>query len=487
MPNSLPTFRALIQRASRLLIASLSLLFSQFLLAQSAQELSHVKKIYVAPVSGGTGAAELRVSLVRQLRKRGQFQLVETPAQADAVLKSSGYLWITGYISMNPRAAPTSNRQAVYNGYLSVELLGKDNAVIWSYLVTPTKFSGESVPDDLAGSLTRQLIAAQTKGSPRLSDETSERLEPTVLRGAGATFPAPLYLKWLESFSEKYPSIHVQYDAVGSSEGVRLLAEGKVDFAGSDVPDAGSTASFSKFATVMGGVVCIYNLKNVSSNLKFTPEMLAGIYLGKIRKWNDPLIVAFNKGIALPDAEISVVHRSDGSGTTYTWSDFLSKTDANWKSTIGTGTTLAWPVGTGAEHNEGVAAMVEKTPNSIGYVELAYAIHHQLSFGLVRNAAGEFIHASLEAVALAAKNAALSSPQLPSSIINAVSKGAYPIATFTWLLVPRESVDTTRRPALVEMLRWILTNGQKECSALGYAPLPRDLAERELYLLNHTR
>jgi phosphate transport system substrate-binding protein len=208
--------------------------------------------------------------------------------------------------------------------------------------------------------------------------------------------------------------------------------------------------------------------------------MLAGIYLGKIKKWNDPLISASNNGVALPDADIVVIHRSDGSGTTYTWSDFLSKISTDWKSTVGTAMTLAWPVGTGAEHNEGVAALVQQTPNSIGYVELVYAIQHQLSFGSVRNASGEFIHASLESLALAARDAAVPSSQMPTSITNAAGKGAYPIATFTWLLVPSQVGDPAKKAALLALLHWLLADGQKECPALGYAPLPRDLAERVL-------
>jgi phosphate transport system substrate-binding protein len=204
--------------------------------------------------------------------------------------------------------------------------------------------------------------------------------------------------------------------------------------------------------------------------------MLAGVYLGKITKWNDPLIQASNKGVSLPNAEIVVIHRSDGSGTTYTWSDFLSKTNVAWKSTVGTGTTLNWPVGIGAEHNDGVAALVQKTPNALGYAELVYAIQHQLSFGSVRNASGEFIHADLEALAIAAKSVGPPTG-LPASITNAAGKGAYPIATFTWLVLPQRFGDSAKRTALTELLHWILTAGQKECSALGYAPLPRALAD----------
>jgi len=480
MPKRAPIIFAVALPASVVFIALLSPLTARELLAQSAAELSQVKKLYVAPVGGGAGARELHASLVKQLRKAGHFQIVETPAQADAVIKGTGQLWITGYISVNPRASKSS-RQSVYGGFLSVEVRGKGNEVLWSYLVTPNRFSGGNVADDLAGNLTKQLIAAQGgRKSPGLSIESSDGLDAATLHGAGATLPAPLYLKWFESFSEKHPSIQIQYDGVGSEEGLRLLTEEKVDFAGSDVLDTTSQPPFLRVPTVLGGVVPIYKVKNVGSNLRFTPEMLAGIYLGKIKKWNDPLIGASNNGIALPDADIVVIHRSDGSGTTYTWSDFLSKISTDWKSTVGTAMTLTWPVGSGAEHNEGVAALVQKTPNSIGYVELVYAIQHQLSFGSVRNASGEFIHASLESLALAARDAAVPSSQLPTSITNAAGKGAYPIATFTWLLVPPQVDDPAKKAALLALLHWLLADGQKECSALGYAPLPRDLAERVL-------
>lgn len=473
--------------AFRLFTLALMIIALRPSFAQTAQELSQVKKLYVAPLSGGAGTNELRASLIKQLTKAkaGKFQIVENPSQADAVLKATGQLWITGYISVNPRAS-TGNRQPVYGGYLSVEVLGRGNEVLWSYLVTPTKFSSSSAPDDLSGNLVKQLLAAHAaKGTSGPNARCAGHLEQTALHGAGATFPAPLYQKWFESFEANHPTVQIRYDAVGSEAGVRLLTEDKVDFAGSDVPPDASASqpSFLRVPTVLGGVVPIYNLKNIDSSLRFTSEMLAGIYLGQITRWNDPLIQASNKGVSLPNAQIAVIHRSDGSGTTYAWSDFLSKTDSAWKSSVGIGTTLNWPVGTNAEGNGGVATMVQKTPNSIGYVELVYAIQHQLSFGSVRNASGEFIHADLQALAIAAKNAGGSPSQPPASITNAAGKGAYPIATFTWLLLPQQTDDSAKRMALAELLRWVLTAGQKESSALGYAPLPRDLAERVLHSL----
>ena len=248
-----------------------------------------------------------------------------------------------------------------------------------------------------------------------------------------------------------------------------------------------SAAGFPRIASVLGGVVPIYNLKNLTQDLKFTPEALAGIYLGKITKWNDPTIKGPNKSAHLPDADIVVIHRSDGSGTTYAWSDYLSKTSAEWKTSVGAGLTLNWPVGTGVDYNEGVAATVQRTPNSIGYVELVYAIQHQLSFGAVRNASGEYIRADLESVAAAADSSLAGNSASPSSITNASGKDAYPIATFTFLLLPPQINDGRKKAALLELLQWVLTSGQKECSALGYAPLPHDLANRQWLALDSSK
>jgi phosphate transport system substrate-binding protein len=227
-----------------------------------------------------------------------------------------------------------------------------------------------------------------------------------------------------------------------------------------------------------------YNLKGATHDLKFTPATLADIYLGKLRKWNDPRIAQMNKDVDLPDADIVVVHRSEGSGTSYAFSDFLSRTSAAWKDSVGTNTTLQWPVGVGVPGNDGVASTVQKTPNSIGYVELAYAIQHQLSFGAVRNSAGEFVRADLRSVGEAAK----ASPQAASadalgSIANSSGKEAYPIATLTWLIVPGQITDATKKAAVKAFFQWALTSGQRECSSLGYTPLPNEVAAQQLELL----
>ncbi len=452
--------------------------------AQTAHELSQVKKVCVSSWTRGNGTAELRQSLVKQLQKSGKFEIVATPSHADAVIEGSGDIWVKGHIATNPRS-PSTNRQAVYGGFLSVEIVGAENAVLWSYLSTPSKFTWGSISDDLAANVVREMLAAYEKRDLSPGPGVVE----TSLHGAGSTFAAPLYRRWFESFRQQHPDVLINYDAVGSGLGTQLLMEGKVDFAASDVPTSDPASSqpvggFQRVASVLGGVVPIYNLKGPTQDLKFTPEILAGIYLGKITKWNDPMIKGSNKGVALPNSDIVVVHRSDGSGTTYAWSDYLAKVSVEWRNSIGAGIELNWPVGMGVEHSEGVAATVQRIPNSIGYVELVYAIQHQLSFGTVRNAAGEYIRADLESVAAAAGSAATGNAASLSSITNAPGKNAYPIATFTFLLLPQQVKDPARKAALVRLLQWILTSGQKECSALGYAPLPREIAIRQFQALN---
>jgi phosphate ABC transporter phosphate-binding protein len=448
--------------------------------AQTAKDLSQVRKVFVSFWSGN-GAAELHDSLIKQLRKSGKFEAVESPSQADAVIKGDGQIWIKGHIATSPRS-PSTNRQTIFGGFLSAQVVGADNAVLWSYLVTPSKFSWGSVSDDLSESLVKEMVGAQAK----IGQKPSQRVAQTSLQGAGSTFAAPLYQLWFESFQQQHSDIRLSYDAVGSGSGIQLLLENKADFAGSDVSpsDQGplqSAAGYPRIASVLGGVVPIYNLKDLGQDLKFTPEALVGIYLGKITKWNDPIIKSANRGMSLPDANIVVIHRSDSSGTTYVWSDYLSKISPEWGTVVGAGMTLRWPTGMAAEYNAGVAATVQRTPHSIGYVELVYAIQHQLSFGAVRNAAGEYIRANLESVTAAATAAMAGDP---ASITNAPGKDSYPIATFTFLLWPKHINDSKKKAALLELLQWALTNGQKECSALGYAPLPHELANRQLQALN---
>jgi phosphate transport system substrate-binding protein len=300
------------------------------------------------------------------------------------------------------------------------------------------------------------------------------------LHGAGATFPAPIYLKWFQS-----SGMSVAYDAVGSEAGIQQLKEGKVDFAASDMPLTAENPSaplqVAHFPTVLGGVVPIYNLPSISRTLNLTPQVLAGIYSGAIRRWNDPRILEANHGAHLPDAEIAVVHRSDGSGTTYVWTSYLSLVSPGWKASVGAGAHVAWPVGTGAAGNEGVAELVQKTPYAIGYVELIYAIQHELNYAAVRNPAGQFIKADLASITAAATGAATASGKsYRFSILDAANKDAYPISAFTWLFVPTQGLSPEKRSALVELLNWALTSGQKQCASLGYAPLPREIVASEL-------
>jgi phosphate transport system substrate-binding protein len=317
----------------------------------------------------------------------------------------------------------------------------------------------------------------------------SQSKAQTVLHGAGATFPAPVYKKWFDSYSKNHPDVQIAYDSVGSEAGIQLLSEGKVDFAASDMPLSDEKLSqlggrVTHFATVLGAVVPIYNVAGLRRDLNFTPEILAGIYLGRIKKWNDPLIRSANHSASLPDAAIVVVHRSEGSGTSFVWTDYLSKVSPDWKTQAGSGVKVTWPVGTGAEGNEGVAAAVQNTPNAIGYVELIYAIQRRLSFGAVKNAAGQFVQANLSSVTAAAEDLKFDGADFRVSIANASGKEAYPIATFTWVLLPQESSDARRKSTKIDVLRWMLSSGQKQCSALGYAPLPASVAESELRALD---
>jgi phosphate ABC transporter phosphate-binding protein len=265
-----------------------------------------------------------------------------------------------------------------------------------------------------------------------------------------------------------------------------------VDFAASDMQLAKDTMPSSAlilhFPTVLGGVVPIYNLSGLDRPLNLTPQVLAGVYSGAIRRWNDPRIRESNHGIRLPDAEIAVVHRSDGSGTTYVWTSYLSLASPEWKSQYGSGSRVNWPVGASATGNAGVAQLVSKTPNAIGYVELIYAIQHQLNYAAVRNPAGQFIKADLASITAAASDASASqNSDFRFSILNTSGKYAYPISTFTWLLVPAQQSDSPKQAAIAAFLRWMLTTGQKQCESLGYAPLPRPIVARELDAVNQLK
>lgn len=472
---------------SSALLAILILLFAVAALAQNAEMLSQVKKVFVESFGTDDAASKLHDAMIKQLRKHTKLEIVTAPNEADATIKGSASIWVSGYVSADARSSANS-RQPVLLGFLSVEVVGKAGQPLWSYLATPSKFRVESITDDLAEQIVAQLIGSLGRREKLQASPIAPSSQVSI-NAAGATFPAPLYQKWFESFQERYPQTSITYRAIGSEDGLRLLEEGKADFAASDVPlsdqkTSGPKAALLQFATVAGAVVPIYNLKGVGRTINFTAEALADIYLGKIKTWDDPRIQQSNRNVRLPDGNIAVIHRSDGSGTTFLWTDYLSKMSPEWKSAVGEGMTVNWPVGAAAEGNDAVAAMVQKTPNSIGYVELVYALRHQLNFGAVRNAAGEFVLADLASVTLAAKSAASSlSPERGLPITNAPAKGAYPIATFTWWIFPQDLGGAEKKPAFLQLLQWMLTAGQNQCSALGYVPLPREIANRELQSL----
>jgi phosphate transport system substrate-binding protein len=451
---------------------------------QTADRLSQVRKIYVDSLGADHGAGEIREQLIRRLRKSHDIQLVSSSKEADAVLTGSGRIWVTGHISPNGRTHSPS--QPIFGGVLSAELVGKQDETLWSYLVNPSNFVWNGVADDLAAHLANKLLASLMAGDRQGPDVANPAGQFKVsLQGAGGTFPAPLYQRWLEAYQEQHPNVHLGYDAVGSEEGIKQLEEHKVDFAASEMTLSDEAMSavgqrLKHVPTVLGAVVVIYNVNGLQRNLNFTPGTLSGIYMGKIRRWNDPEIRKSNRGAVLPDAEIVVVHRSDGSGTSFVWTTYLSKVNPQWKASVGAGTTVQWPVGVGAERNEGVAAQVQQTPNSIGYVEFIYAIQHELRFGAVRNAAGQFILANLSSVTAAAAENHAKGQDFRVSITDPAGKDAYPISTYTWLLLPEQTEDKNKKMALTDLLRWMLRSGQKKCSALGYAPLPADVAKDAL-------
>jgi phosphate transport system substrate-binding protein len=317
------------------------------------------------------------------------------------------------------------------------------------------------------------------------------------INGAGATFPYPMYSKWFSEYGKKYTNVAINYQSIGSGGGIRQVTEGTVDFGASDGPmnDEQLKAYQDKhgfgilhFPTVLGADVPAYNIPGVTVELNFTQEAIAGIFLGKITKWNDPAIVNANKGVSLPANDIVVVHRSEGSGTTYIWTDYLSKVSDEWKTKVGTGASVNWPVGLGAKGNEAVAGTVKNTPNSFGYVELIYAIQNNMPYGRVRNSSGAFIKADLASVTAAAAGAAKNMPDdFRVSITNAPGKTAYPISSFTWLLVPAKFSDAAKRDAIKGFVKWMLADGQNYTEALSYAKLPKEVVAKELKALNNVQ
>ena len=304
-----------------------------------------------------------------------------------------------------------------------------------------------------------------------------------LINGAGATFPYPIYAKWFDEYHKVNPKAQINYQSIGSGGGIRQLQAGTVDFGASDSPmtdeQLAAGGKVLHFPTVLGAVVPAYNVTGASRELNFTSEALAGIFLGTITRWNDPELARANPGVPLPAAAVVVIHRSDGSGTTFVWTDYLSKASAAWKQKVGAGTAVKWPVGLGAKGNEGVSGLVRQTPNAIGYVELVYALQNRMSYGRARNSAGAFVKAGLASVTAAGASAALPD-DFRVSITNPPGKDAYPIASFTWLLVPARIEDAQKRGVITAFLRWMLADGQRMAEPLGYSPLPKALVSREL-------
>jgi len=301
-----------------------------------------------------------------------------------------------------------------------------------------------------------------------------------------------MYSKWFSEYHKIHPDIQMNYQPIGSGGGIRQVIAGTVDFGATDGPMTDDQLKEAKMKilhmpTVLGADVPAYNIPGVTAELKFTPEALAGIFMGKITKWNDKAITGPNAGVNLPDRDIIVVHRSDGSGTTYIWTDFLSKVSADWQSLVGKGTSVKWPIGLGGKGNEGVAGLVRQLPGSVGYVELIYAVQNKIAYGSVKNSSGNYVKASLESVTAAAA----SSPKMPAdfrvSITNAPGKDAYPISSFTWLLIPAQSKDAAKGKILADFLNWMVTDGQKMTADLSYAPLPDGVVQKEKDAIKQVR
>jgi phosphate transport system substrate-binding protein len=305
------------------------------------------------------------------------------------------------------------------------------------------------------------------------------------INGAGATFPYPIYSKWFSEYNKLHPDVEINYQSIGSGGGIRQVTNQTVFFGATDGPmtDEQQQAAAGKilhFPSVLGGDVPVYNIPGVDAELKFTGPVLADIFLGKITKWNDPAVAKLNPGVKLPGTDITVCHRSDGSGTTYIWVDFLSKVSPEWKKKVGVATSVNWPVGIGGKGNEGVAGLVKQTPGSIGYVELIYALQNKIDYGSVQNMAGEFVRATTESVSAAAAAAATQMPpDFRVSITNAPGKGVYPISSFTWLLFYESPKDKQRARIMVDFMKWALAEGQRFAPELGYAPLPKEVVALE--------
>ncbi len=439
-----------------------------------------VRRIYVEPFVTQSGAEEFRADVIAELQKVSSVSLASDESSADAILGGGGEIWIKGYSRHNPRLGNFApNGAAVYTGFLSVELRDKNGQTLWSYLATPPAVTGD-VAKDLSALIVKNL-AASLDDVESLSRTAPSPQHAAILQGAGATFPFPVYTKWFTNYRRENPALQINYEPIGSEAGIRKLIANSVDFGASDSPKAieelapGDEKKYLFFPSVVGAVVPVVNLPGLPSDIAFTSDALAGIYLGKIKKWNDPVLTRANRGVRLPNLDIIVVHRADGSGTSYAWTDYLSKTNTTWKSQVGTSLAPKWPVGRDANGNDGVAKIVKEEIGAIGYVEFIYALQNRLSYGRVQNRHGEFVLASLESITAAASRRT----NAEGSLVDGAGSGVYPISSFTWIVVPAQITDSAKRTAIISFLQWMLGPGQRQAAALGYVALPKDILKQE--------
>ncbi len=453
-------------------------------LASQTAPANPIRRIYVEPFATQEGSGNFREDVIAELRKLNSVSLAADESSAEAILGGGGEVWIKGYRSHNPQLGNVPlNGTPIYTGFLSIELRDKSGETLWSYLATPPEAS-EDVTKDLSVLIVKKLQEALEQGEAP-SRPVSLTQPTTILKGAGATFPFPVYEKWFTNYRRESPALQITYDPVGSEEGVRSLLANSVDFGASDSPEVihelapSDEGRYLFFPSVVGAVVPVVNLPGLPGDIAFTPQALAGIYLGKIKKWNDPILTRINRGLHLPDLDVTVVHRADGSGTSYAWTDYLSKTSPEWKAEVGTSLTPKWPVGREANGNDGVSKLVKEQAGSIGYVEFIYALQNHLSYGRVRNRNGDFVSASLESIAAAVNHSTNIGRDFKVSLVDAPGAGVYPISSFTWIVVPARSADNAKRNALTGFLRWMLGPGQRQSAALGYLPLPNDVVIKE--------
>jgi phosphate transport system substrate-binding protein len=478
-------------RISRLFLVCLALvcLAAVFLATPPAGALQpkqgKVDRLYVEAFVTKSPTDTFRKDVTAELRKISSIQLAPDESSADLILGGGGEIWVKGYRPFSPRSEmrlPT-NGTPVYGGYVAVELRNKQGVTLWSDLVTPGP-SSEDAAKDLAKLIAKHVAYALEMGQTLPITESLPQ-PMVVLKGAGATFPYPVYSKWFTNYRRESMAVEITYDPVGSEAGVRRLLAGDVDFGASDSREAihdiapGEESKYVLLPSVVGAVVPIVNLPGLPSDISFTSDTLAGIFLGKIKKWNDPVLKKINPRVDLPDLDIVTIHRAEGSGTSYAWTDYLSRTSEEWRNAVGTGLDPKWPTGRAATGNDGVAKLVKELGGSIGYVEYIYALQNHLNYGKVRNRNGEFVEASLESIAAAVSHGAQNRDDLNMSIVDAPGAGSYPIATFTWLIVPTHVPDDAKRTAIASFLRWTLGPGQRQAAALGYLALPKEIVGME--------